>query len=286
MIYRAYFEEMDRKIQEAGVIHLEIRFCERMPHGVDAVAEYDPDKERYIITIGPVPGDWKKRSSRRRINFTLAHELAHIFCGHLIIPREMKTGEQLELEELEADEFAGRLLMPERLILNSQFSSLEELSAAFWVSDQAAFIRLNNLKRLDLIRLPRRAACCICGNDHVSPAAEYCEICGTLLEGRKKKGVQVVEYRADVTDETGRPAYCPVCGNQEYSPHAAYCRICGLPAYNVCTGERAKGLCRHINAVNARYCELCGSVTEYRRRKLLRDWEQEKADYVRWITKR
>ena len=36
------------------------------------------------------------------------------------------------MEDLEADEFAARLLMPERLILKSQFSSYQELSKSFW----------------------------------------------------------------------------------------------------------------------------------------------------------
>ena len=47
------------------------------------------------------------------------------------------------MDDLEADEFAARLLMPERLILKSQFSSYQELSKEFLVSDQACYKRLS-----------------------------------------------------------------------------------------------------------------------------------------------
>ena len=202
------------------------------------------------------------------------------------IPKDMKSAERRAQDDLEADEFAARLLMPERLILHSQFSSYSELSKEFLVSDQACFKRLNNLKRLDLIGEPRGEACSICGNDHFSPIAEYCEVCGTPLDQGLKKGVRVVEYTRYLSDENNRVVLCPVCGNEEFSDGAQYCRICGLPAYNYCRSDHYFRFCHHPNATNARYCELCGCNTEYSLRNLLSDWKQEKADYIRAITQR
>jgi hypothetical protein len=45
-------------------------------------------------------------SNDRRLNFTLAHEFGHIL-DHLIISKELKTPSQQQIEEEEANEFAG-----------------------------------------------------------------------------------------------------------------------------------------------------------------------------------
>ena len=91
------------------------------------------------------------------------------------------------------DEFAAGLLMPERMILKSRFSSVSQLAEAFLVSDQACYKRLNNLKQLDRIGKPEPAPCSVCGNGRISPAAEYCGICGALLAASPQTGVRVVE---------------------------------------------------------------------------------------------
>ncbi len=127
-----------------------------MSPAFNAVATYLPEVDSFQIVMKPVPEHWQQNSAWRRCNFTLAHELGHIFCGHLEIPKNLKTAERRRKDDLEADEFAARLLMPERLILKSRFSSFEELSKEFLVSDQVCFKRMNNLKRLDLIRQPNR----------------------------------------------------------------------------------------------------------------------------------
>ncbi|MBR3429772.1 MAG: ImmA/IrrE family metallo-endopeptidase, partial [Clostridia bacterium] len=275
-----------KKIQDAGIIHLEVKEEGRMSPAFNAVATYLPEVDSFQIVMKPVPEHWQQKSAWRRCNFTLAHELGHIFCGHLEIPKNMKTAERRRKDDLEADEFAARLLMPERLILKSRFSSFEELSKEFLVSDQACFKRMNNLKRLDLIRQPKQAACANCGNDHFSPAAEYCEICGKPLDGWQQDGVLVVEYSGFMADENNRVLFCPVCGNEEFSDRSKYCRVCGLPAYNWCRSDHYFRICHHANATSARYCELCGCKTEFSLRGLLTDWKKEKNEYIRAITQR
>ena len=275
-----------KKIQDTALIHLQVLEDGRMSSAFHAAAVYIPEVDSFQIVMKPIPADWKEKSSWRRCNFTLAHELGHIFCGHLSVPKDMKTKEMRAQDDLEADEFAARLLMPERLILHSQFSSYSELSKGFLVSDQACFKRLNNLKRLDLINEPKGKACSVCGNDHISPVAEYCEICGSFLDLSLKAGVRVIEYARNLSDANNRVIICPVCGNEEYSERAQFCRICGLPAYNYCRSNNFFRICHHANATNARYCELCGCRTEYSLRKVLPDWEQEKSDYIRAITQR
>lgn len=93
---------------------------------------------RYIVLYND------RSASLRRRNFTLAHELGHIFLGH-----ERDTAR----EELEANHFASELILPRVLAL--AFLSLlpdgtdhaSALAEAFGVSLGMAKIRLGSLRR-------------------------------------------------------------------------------------------------------------------------------------------
>ena len=80
-----------KKIQDAKLIHLEVLEEGRMSAAFNAVATYLPEVDSFQIVMKPVPKDWQKRSSWRRCNFSLAHELGHVFCGHLDVPKNMKS---------------------------------------------------------------------------------------------------------------------------------------------------------------------------------------------------
>ena len=273
-----------QKIRSSGKIDLGIEITDKLSSSFEATAVYLPDIDGYLIIMRPVPRNWKRHSSWRRCNFTMAHELGHIFCGHLTVPKNMKSKERKRMEDDEADEFAGRLLMPEGMILRSHFPAGTDLSAAFLVSDQAIYKRLNNLRRLDLYRSPAPMTCPVCGNDHISPIADYCEICGTYLPAAGKNGVRVVEYMRAMAMPDERVVFCPVCGNEEYAEGARFCRICGLPAYNYCGNTDDYVDCSHINALNARFCEKCGSKTAFAMKGILQNWQFEREEYIRAIT--
>ena len=77
-----------------------------------------------------------------RLNFTLAHEIGHIYLEH------KSDG---ELEEIEANFFAAELLMPEALVrymlrLNNGLRA-EDLHEWFFVTRTAAEKRLHTLRR-------------------------------------------------------------------------------------------------------------------------------------------
>ena len=276
--------DLVRRIRNNGRISLEIETTDKLSRAFEATAIYILEIDGYLIVMKPVPVNWKQHSSWRRCNFTLAHELGHIFCRHLTVPQNLKSKDQLRMEDDEADEFAGRLLMPEGMILRSHFPAQTDLSAAFLVSDQALYKRLNNLQRLDLFRAPAPMTCPVCGNDQISPIADYCEICGTYLPTAGKNGVRVVEYMRTMCMSDERVVFCPVCGNEEYSESARFCRICGTPAYNYCGNSDDFVDCSHINAPNARYCEKCGSKTVFAINGILQNWKDERAEYIRAIT--
>ena len=97
--------DLIQKIKISGKIDLDVETTDRLSRSFDATAVYLPEIDGYLIIMKPVPDNWKQYSSWRRCNFTLAHELGHIFCGHLTVPKNMKSKEQQQMEDDEADEF-------------------------------------------------------------------------------------------------------------------------------------------------------------------------------------
>jgi Zn-dependent peptidase ImmA (M78 family) len=83
-----------------------------------------------------------KESNRARINWTLAHEVGHIYLNH---KKDCNT------EEIEANFFASELLMPEILVrsIQHELGSIDAsfLSELFQVSYQAASKKIDTLSR-------------------------------------------------------------------------------------------------------------------------------------------
>ena len=218
----------------------------------EAATAYDPETGSYLIVMRAAPENWPSRSKDRRCNFTVAHELGHVFLGHLEIPDGRKSKAWRAREDAEADEFASRLLMPEALMRQARFPSLPAMAAAFLVSEQACFHRLNNLRLLERANLGP-AVCPACGNRRISPCASWCRMCGAAVGPR-------------IPDETAmmlrlpQPARCPVCGS-DVRAYGGDCPDCGHPRNNPCQPEYDQP--RHPNPPDARYCEVCGAETLY-----------------------
>lgn len=87
-------------------------------------------------------------AGERRARFTVAHELGHLFLHRgLPFARAIEDGHKLnayECSEWQAHEFAGALLMPERLIQTC--GTVLEVMQRCEVSEQAAQTRLAKLK--------------------------------------------------------------------------------------------------------------------------------------------
>lgn len=130
-----------------------------------------------IVQFGPLPDDLSgflvhedertvigvnNRQAKSRQMFTVAHELAH-FILHpaanfvdrtLIYFRNARSSEAIDTREIQANDFAAALLMPERFIrdyLDDKTVDLEDteyfagMAARFGVSSQALTFRLLNL---------------------------------------------------------------------------------------------------------------------------------------------
>lgn len=261
-------------IREKNLIRLDIIETQKLSAAFEAAAEYFPSVDSYVIVMKPVPEHWKDRSPDRRCNFTLAHELGHIFCGHLAIPFEAKSPEERLRDDLEADEFAGCLLMPAGLVSACRPKDRAALAASFLVSEQAAARRLQNLGSPEIFRLFPGYTCPRCG--FVSaPGAAFCAACG--MENGPAAGILPIPYPAVPAGETGRVMICPACRNEEFSENARFCRICGTPACNTCADESCGRAC----SPGARFCAACGSETVYARRGLLPGWKEVREAYIR-----
>jgi len=122
---------------------------------VDAKIEKNIENTVFKITI-------RKQFYELRDNFSIAHELGHLFLhmGYLTDPMLWKNSNDrfdrfgYSQEELEANEFAGNLLMPESEFIKNfrnnyndekKIVNLKKLSQFFQVSPKAIEIRAKNI---------------------------------------------------------------------------------------------------------------------------------------------
>jgi len=114
----------------------------------DGFTAYDTRTNRYIVCIN------RKDIPEGRIRFTLAHELGHIFLGHLKCLEGEPPERVLRIWDREADIFATELLMPEEWLETMVFvtqmqlfgsKELAWLKKHLGVSWEALIIRLDEL---------------------------------------------------------------------------------------------------------------------------------------------
>jgi Zn-dependent peptidase ImmA (M78 family) len=262
-----------KELKTTQLINLRYDFIE-LSDECDAAIRYFPEHDFYSITINDNKVNYPYEcSNHRRLNFTLAHELGHIALRHHLIEDHLKTPEQKALENLEADEFAGRFLLPESLIFTINYYSLASAAEYFMVSKTALWKRLNNMKRLDVLNSRTIRTCESCGNTKFSIFSEYCGICGKPIRGGLK-GIRKVYYPSDIKiDRYKRVIECPVCKFKHFNGDK--CARCGTYIYNYCSEYLISGDkdCDYANNSNHRFCEMCGRPTYFYNRGLLIPWE-------------
>jgi hypothetical protein len=261
------------RLKASQLIPLLYAFLE-LPDTCDAFTEYIIEHDVYFIRLNEKKANYPYTISHdRRFNFTLAHELSHIALGHALVPRELKTNEEIDLEEAEANELAGRLVMPEWLLLSCNYYSLYKAAEYFMVSKTALWQRLNNLKRLDLLNSRSIKACKRCGNTHFSALSEHCGICGEPLS-KGLNGIQRIIYDSEIkTDRYKRVVECPLCKSKHFKEDK--CPRCNTYIFNYCSDYliNPESYCIHANPSSSRFCEMCGKPTYFYKRRLLKSWE-------------
>ena len=106
---------------------------------LDALSFLDESGRRGILLNSRVRG--------RRANFSLAHEMGHIFLGHANAASLRHASARREAERA-ANVFAAELTMPYALYGLCRWTA-SNLSAVCDVSKRAAEIRLREWRRLD-----------------------------------------------------------------------------------------------------------------------------------------
>ncbi|SCZ80469.1 ImmA/IrrE family metallo-endopeptidase [Acidaminobacter hydrogenoformans] len=212
-----------------------------------------------------------KKSSDHAVNFTLAHEFGHIYLEHALIPLSEKTQEDIYEEDIEADEFAGRLLMPKKELVNANFTDLSLVAKTFMVSQSALHVRLNQLRANELKNSNRFPTCKNCGNTEFNTSDQFCPICAKSLSSHK--GVLVMRYDDGIiTDETGKVLLCPQCSNSDIKEEDKHCSICGIPLINWCSSSYCS--VQEISDSSARHCTKCGSPTTFLLSGILEPWQR------------
>ncbi len=242
--------QLVKDLAASDKIALEWETTRMLSEKTDASAFYFAPVRTYLIISRDPPWDWKKTSAARRCNFTMAHELGHIFCGHLLVPREMKSDPTARMEELEADAFAAGLLMPAEIL--GQFCSVKEAADALWVSESAVRRRLAETG----VRYTRHV-CPQCGTGGLPPAARYCRKCGLKLHPDPNP--------AEAPEIAWLPPAlktCVVCGSKKPALAGGICPYCEMPRRNRCLPEYDQP--QHAVPADALYCPVCGAETLYR----------------------
>lgn len=91
----------------------------------------------------------------RRARFTVAHEAGHIVLRHCAdYDYSNLTKEEIHILDIEADIFAGEILMPKKYILDSKLYTIEDLMDYFEVSRSAMETRLKYLNIQHIVRHP------------------------------------------------------------------------------------------------------------------------------------
>lgn len=167
-----YLEEKANKLLiEANCIEAPIKIekCAKFLEIELKPMELDDDVSGFLLQKDKsVHIGYNKNQNKKRIRFTIAHEIAHYILhekeSNLFIDKTEKilfrnlnssTGEIIQ--EREANAFAAAVLMPKKLIIEEVHKTktetkknfIQKLSKKFDVSEQAITIRLNNLGLID-----------------------------------------------------------------------------------------------------------------------------------------
>jgi Zn-dependent peptidase ImmA (M78 family) len=257
------------------------------PATASAFTLYHPKKNEYKIY-------YNDNENKRRILFTLCHEIAHILLNHLkdfdksnmsrggIANKEYKEYAVLETE---ADVFAKNILVPIHLV-NELNLNIDDVYSIFNISRVAAETRCQtlqkdlfglNAKRYDELKnchhqfikkYSRLKRCKKCGSLILEDNKTNCLVCGADI----KKEESSVKYRDILLNQNGHLSECLVCDNEDIKDEDIFCKICGNPVINLCSNKN----CNCQLDGNARFCSKCSSESLFYNRGVLNKWEKEK----------
>ncbi len=124
--------------KKLGVIILKNSVANILAHNENGIAILQNDKF-YIV--------YDDKMSKERYRFTIAHELAHILLGHLLVDKiKYRTFVKRDEEEQAADMFATRLLAPSCILHELQVLTPERIQQICNISYNAACYRAERMQ--------------------------------------------------------------------------------------------------------------------------------------------
>ncbi|HHY83789.1 MAG TPA: ImmA/IrrE family metallo-endopeptidase [Clostridiales bacterium] len=265
-----------------------IKLSGSLPDWLDAATQYDRAAGSYIIILNRSKVHYPfQKSSHRRLNFTIAHEVGHIVLEHLLVHPDCRTKEYEPEAELEADEFAARLLMPVNLLCSFNYYSIDDVSSWLNVSNSALITRLVKTGRVDLLSARKVKSCTRCGNIRFSSHAGFCGVCGHLVSGGLR-GIRRIYYPDEICmDAFKRAVVCPGCSRDVRNAAGETCPYCRTFIFNFCSDylytiqkndnsmpHKNDSSCSYANPAFARFCEICGKPTLYNTLGFFREWQE------------
>ncbi len=234
-----------------------------------------------------------------RIRFTIAHEIGHIYLGHLKDFKETEihryglNKKSYSILEKEADTFARNLLCPYPLLKKviNNFSinpiNIKTISETFKISRQASNIRLNLInydkkhpynKNIELIKIYGYKYCEVCHNSDIS-CSNICYICGNYWNYTLLDLINFMEVQNNIMEYSNyKYVRCDNCENENIIENSNFCHICGKDLRNLCTNNKCENRTNSL-PYNARYCNICGEKSVFFKDEKLDNWEIELSQF-------
>lgn len=279
--------------------NVSLDFMKKYARSNDGCSHYIKENQQVIIFYN----DFIRYTSR--IRWTIAHELGHLFLGHLdddkaLLFMDNLTRPEYNKYELEANVFARELLAPMSLVyyLYKTFNKEIAIDKAFYISHEATdkmlkFIISWTEKGHDFsketclysqfYKFIYSRYCNGCHNFMIAPNEniKYCHICGNKLDFGYGGFIDKMKYEDYETNENNQVMKCIRCGNEDIdfsNKRYAYCHICGAPVINKCLGENQElECCPDPIPANARFCPYCGGTTTFGAANILNNWKKEQS---------
>lgn len=212
---------------------------------------------------------------RGRVLFTIAHEIAHIYLGHLtdfeetMLNRGGLKNEQYKVLEREADAFASELLSPLFVLDAIIIKSPDHLVELCQLSNMAAENRYNYIQTASRFKTSNKPDLCNHFADFIMECNPFAAVAVSVEQQSLFDNDEVIEFSYEdldpddgiPTDENGRLLFCPKCFNDQFKPGASHCKRCGEYLYNQCSDDGWFGKCGHPASGSDRFCQLCGAPT-------------------------